>query len=303
MEHFQFDFFGATEADSTTGKPSSSANKTDDDIVAQEIGTHEALPGATEQLSEVQLLNSISLQKGTISSKRAATMLNVPELHNSDLVPQKYEGGFKLWEGAIDLCNYLIQIYQMTPDIMQYTAPDTSLRGKKVLELGCGHGLPGILCLLAGATVHYQDYNKQVMTSLTIPNVQANLARVPQGGFRERARYFAGDWQAVGQMLAMSGLGGHYDIILTAETIYSLESQEHLLGCIKQVLQPPHGTAYVAAKSFYFGVGGSTTNFAELVKADGILECSQVWKVEDGQSNKREILKLSFPESITPYFL
>jgi hypothetical protein len=25
-----------------------------------------------------------------------------------------------------------------------------------VLELGCGHGLPGILCLLAGATVHFQ---------------------------------------------------------------------------------------------------------------------------------------------------
>jgi hypothetical protein len=31
--------------------------------------------------------------------------------------------------------------------------------------------------------------------------------------------------------------------------------------------------------------------------------CCQVWKVEDGQSNKREILKLNFPESITPYFL
>jgi hypothetical protein len=29
----------------------------------------------------------------------------------------------------------------------------------------------------------------------------------------------------------------------------------------------------------------------------------QVWKVEDGLSNKREILKLSFPEAITPYFL
>jgi hypothetical protein len=29
----------------------------------------------------------------------------------------------------------------------------------------------------------------------------------------------------------------------------------------------------------------------------------QVWKVEDGSSNKREILKLNFPEAITPYFL
>lgn len=46
--------------------------------------------------------------------------------------------------------------------------------------------------------------------------------------------------------------------------------------CCLQVLQPPHGVAYVAAKSFYFGVGGSTTSFADLVKGDGILECTQV---------------------------
>jgi hypothetical protein len=45
---------------------------------------------------------------------------------------------------------------------------------------------------------------------------------------------------------------------------------------VPQVLQPPHGVVYVAAKSFYFGVGGSTVSFAELVKADGILECTQV---------------------------
>jgi hypothetical protein len=46
--------------------------------------------------------------------------------------------------------------------------------------------------------------------------------------------------------------------------------------CLPQVLQPPHGVVYVAAKSFYFGVGGSTTSFAERVKTDGILECTQV---------------------------
>lgn len=29
-------------------------------------------------------------------------------------------------------------------------------QGKKVLELGCGHGLPGIVAMMAGADVHFQ---------------------------------------------------------------------------------------------------------------------------------------------------
>ena len=49
-----------------------------------------------------------------------------------------------------------------------------------------------------------------------------------------------------------------------------------VIYCLPQVLQPPHGVVYVAAKSFYFGVGGSTTSFAERVKTDGIVECTQV---------------------------
>lgn len=43
-----------------------------------------------------------------------------------------------------------------------------------------------------------------------------------------------------------------------------------------QVLQPPHGIVLVAAKSFYYGVGGGTDRFTELVRTDGILECKQV---------------------------
>lgn len=69
-----------------------------------------------------------------------------------------------------------------------------------------------------------------------------------------------------------------------------------------QVLRPPHGVALVAAKSHYFGVGGGTAGFAAAVKADGTLEAQQVWVCEDGASNKREILKLRFPDAIFPYF-
>jgi hypothetical protein len=42
------------------------------------------------------------------------------------------------------------------------------------------------------------------------------------------------------------------------------------------VLEPPHGEVLVAAKSYYFGVGGSTDSFRKAVTADGVMECKQV---------------------------
>ena len=30
------------------------------------------------------------------------------DLKSSDLIPGEYEGGFKLWEGAMDLCHFLV---------------------------------------------------------------------------------------------------------------------------------------------------------------------------------------------------
>jgi len=43
-----------------------------------------------------------------------------------------------------------------------------------------------------------------------------------------------------------------------------------------QVLKPPDGVAFIAAKSFYFGVGGGTAAFAQRVQQDGTLVCRQV---------------------------
>ena len=48
-------------------------------------------------------------------------------------------------------------------------------------------------------------------------------------------------------------------------------------------------------QSYYFGVGGGTAAFARLVAQDGVLECSCAAVLDDGQSNKREILRLGFP--------
>lgn len=163
-------------------------------------------------------------------------------LADSDLVKGAYEGGFKLWEGALDLCAYLVaeehgallaRLAARAAEEAADGAPPSCRRPRRrphVLELGCGHGLPGLLCLLAGADVDFQDYNAEVLERLTRPNVEANLASAEalasvrravagaagaavSGGDAEgqaaaaaaaspgRARYIAGDWSGLPALL------------------------------------------------------------------------------------------------------
>ncbi|GIL52233.1 hypothetical protein Vafri_8151 [Volvox africanus] len=130
------------------------------------------------------------------------------------------------------------------------------------------------------------------------------MERLPRSRPRPATRYFSGDWRLVGEHLTSRGYGGHYDLILSSETIYSVPAQERLLECIKQLLQPPHGVALIAAKRYYFGVGGGTKSFRNLVEEDGIFEVSVVAQVDDKASgNVREVLMLKFPAAIHPYFL
>mmetsp|Transcript_29020 Transcript_29020/g.64017 ORF Transcript_29020/g.64017 Transcript_29020/m.64017 type:complete len:307 (-) Transcript_29020:2360-3280(-) len=257
-----------------------------------------------DSLEAVSINDEVSLLKGRVSADSIVELLEEPKAAESDLIPGVYEGGFKLWEGSVDLCKFLLNKYQLKGSTFKGTDVENELQGKRVLELGCGHGLPGMLALMAGADVHFQDYNKVVLTSLTIPNVTANLNSLAAGRPRPSCRFFSGDWLNIGEYLTSQGFGGYYDIILTSESVYSLESQRRLLECIKQVLQPPHGVVYVASKTFYFGVGGGTKSFREVVKRDGIFEVKTVSKVEEaGSGNVREVLELRFPASIVPYFL
>ncbi|CAI5464640.1 unnamed protein product, partial [Closterium sp. Yama58-4] len=100
--------------------------------VAREVRRAEAvsfLPFPTE---------AITLERGlTLLKGKASTTMLVGT--TSDLVPGKYEGGFKLWEATVDLIEAVRQ------DMRDGTL---SFRRKHVLELGCGHGLPGILACL-----------------------------------------------------------------------------------------------------------------------------------------------------------
>ena len=74
----------------------------------------------------------------------------------------EYEGGFKLWDCTVDLAKYMIGVTDV-------------FKGKRVMDLGCGHGLLGILAYKLGAKeVCLQDYNQDVIEKLTKPTVMLN---------------------------------------------------------------------------------------------------------------------------------
>jgi hypothetical protein len=56
----------------------------------------------------------------------------------------------------------------------------------------------------------------------------------------------------------------------------------------------PGGCALLASKRFYFGVGGGTYSLQTLVERDGALRYEVVQVFEDGLSNIREIVRLSW---------
>ncbi|KAJ1730010.1 hypothetical protein LPJ61_003245 [Coemansia biformis] len=92
----------------------------------------------------------------------------------ADVVKGVYEGGLKTWECSMDLLGYLVE---HGDDIFAPTA------SPRVLELGCGTGLPSLHVLTSapGASVCMQDYNRDVLELITIPNILANTVIAPGG--------------------------------------------------------------------------------------------------------------------------
>ncbi|OEL37410.1 Histidine protein methyltransferase 1-like protein [Dichanthelium oligosanthes] len=260
-------------------------------LPAVEVQLSEESPVAAAKLEPVVVDDSLTIYKGRVSTS------DVFGVKDSDLVPGKYEaGGLKLWEGSLDL------VKTLNSDIKE---DRLLLKGKHVLELGCGHGLPGIFAGLKGASlIHFQDFNAEVLKCLTIPNVKVNLFKEsPEGTCTSRSvGFFAGDWSEMDKLLLCGDaeqdktISGNtedkthngYDIILMAETVYALSSLPNLYRLIKKCLHYPGGVVYMAGKKHYFGVGGGTRQFLRLVEEDGTMQPERLNDVADGSSNVRE---------------
>ena len=235
---------------------------------------------------------------GKVRSSSATAASTSYSLTSHDLVKGKYEGGLKLWECAIDLTTYVVR--ERVVEAMVTLSTSKSFR---VLELGCGHGVPGIASLMAHEKMEKDgkdttllctlaDYNEEVLTEVTIPNARMN-------GVCEQCTFLAGDWDdlvaAPSKKQSEAFLSkDEFDLILTSDTIYNVGDAKKLAKVIHHCLKKnanENAIALVAAKRYYFGVGGSTATFMQLCDETS-LSCDVVKEIMDGASNVREIIRV-----------
>ncbi|MCJ1469273.1 hypothetical protein MMC07_007906 [Pseudocyphellaria aurata] len=250
-----------------------------------------------------------------------------------DLTPGVYEGGFKTWECAIDLAQYLVGQWSSIAGVI-------GSRGLHVIELGAGTAVPSLTLLhlvltnssLPSSHPPFQftlaDYNPSVLHLSTIPNfllthmlhtshsrslpfaaptptnsdLEINSALLSRfsSDLSSRNIYMSaisGPWSPTFFRLVSSQTPSHhatsfslaipptaapslppFTLILASETIYSPRSLQPFTNTLFDLLDaaaahpdcgqsPPR--ALVAAKKFYFGVGGGVEEFLTAVKTRG----------------------------------
>ena len=223
------------------------------------------------EFSNDKSLSNISLNYIHFNNSLIKTT-NVPE--NTDLISGKYEGGIKIWECDQDLLEFLPSIY------------NDSWKNKNILDMGCGHGLPGIYLLLKGINeICFQDFNKEVLDNITknyINQLKNNFGL----NFEKKVNYVDGDW---GEFQ----YNKKFDVIISGDTLYNNSNYEKIYNLMKNNLNKD-GEAFFASKRFYFGVGGGSSEFRQYISDRNEFQIEQVKTIKDGINNIRVILKITW---------
>jgi methyltransferase-like protein 23 len=124
--------------------------------------------------------------------------------------------GLLLWESAVALAHELEQRPQL-------------VAGRRVLELGAGVGLPGLVARRLGAHVYQTDKAEEAL------RVAARNER--ENGLSGIERFLA-DWTKWTH-------SDHYDVIIGADILYETKMQSALASIVRRSIAP-HGTVLVA---------------------------------------------------------
>ncbi|KAG7029090.1 hypothetical protein SDJN02_10274, partial [Cucurbita argyrosperma subsp. argyrosperma] len=249
-------------------------------------------------------LQGLNVFKGRVS------VADIIGFNGSESISSKPEGYLKSWDSSIDLVNVLKH---------EIRDGQLSFRGKRVLELGCSYGLPGVFACLKSRqaespltpsrhslspSVHFYAGDwEELPTVLSV--VRGDGFEGPTGmslSFSEedfmdgcssqdgsiighesssrRSRKLSGSRAWERASESDQGEGG-YDVILMAEIPYSLNSLKKLYSLIKKCVRPPYGVLYLATKKNYVGFNSGARHLRSLVDEEGVFGAHLVKEMTD----------------------
>jgi predicted nicotinamide N-methyase len=138
-----------------------------------------------------------------------AAVTDEDALLDAAMTMEYFPYGYLLWESAVGLAQWFAR------------NPDT-IRGKSVLELGTGAGLPGIVAQAQGARVVQTDHQQGALDL-----ARWNAARNGVEGIKQ----FLADWRVWNH-------AERYDILTGADICYERAMHFYLEEVFRQVLKP-----------------------------------------------------------------
>lgn len=162
--------------------------------------------------------------------------------------------GNQIWPSAFRLCTICSSV--------SVNVDNHAIAGRRVIELGCGPGLPGLLCARLGASaVLLTDFEPGVL-EIARKNIRNNpdVASV--------CEVAALDW--TGNLAEFVSSYGKFDIVLAADCVYNAEHAAAVANAIAAVLQPtPEAVAVIVLgdRSARYGID----KFEEAIVSGGLV--------------------------------
>lgn len=126
-----------------------------------------------------------------------------------DVIDERMPYWAALWPSAIGLSKFIDE-------------QPALVKGKAVIEIGCGLGLPGIVAAMNGANVTMTDYLQEALDF-----AGSNWQRNVDGAFRGQLL----DWRDASAV-------GKADVVLASDVAYESRSFEPLINALKSILKP-----------------------------------------------------------------